>query len=804
MQLSPVDDVRLRGAVTILAAHGIHTPAIDEGIKRENWPPLLVVQALTDVHFYAPTALQLGVDMAMLPPLPTNAPEPGTIGGAPKPTPASLTSDVASILAPQGEPILFDYALDSLRGVPLTDLDGVGESNRENLDKANICSVWDLLMKIPLRYLDRSELTPMSILQSGQKSVTFIGEVISKRVNYAKTPYARFTISDGVTHVSCMFFRATWMGHRFKQGDNVLVHGDVTDFNGFLSMSSPIMESLSDTNVPLLAIYPQSPTHQVTTWLLRKAALDALRRIPRLDDPIPTEMLERRKVMGRLEALQAIHVPESAAQATRGRERIVYDEFLRLQLALGVIAHAKKKESGIQHRSTGTLVDAWRRTLPYALTGAQDRAIADIRADLHSEAPMNRLLQGDVGAGKTAVLIATALMSVEGGHQAVIIAPSEILARQHFEEISEALTPMGIQVDLLVSKALPRPRKDVLRDLADGTCKLAVGTHSLLQDTVDYHQLGVVVIDEQHRFGVDQRAVLSTKGAGGKTPDTLQATATPIPRTSAITVFGDMDVSILDEKPPGRSPIVTQWIPEASPDDDDAECWQAIRGEVARGRQAFVVCPLVQNSAGQASETKMAASAESTAEELRDGALQGLRIGVVHGKLKPADRSAVMTAFVSGDLDVLVATTVIEVGVSVPNATVMVVLDACKFGLAQLHQLRGRVGRGKFAGQCWLGGEAVGDGQARMEAMCGTDDGFKLSALDLEIRGPGSLISTAQAGKESGLVVADLIQDEAIHMAAREDAQALLARDPSLARHAKLRVEVQLALGDQADYLLKS
>ena len=809
--LSTLDNMRLRNIAECLAEYGVHTPAIDESLRRTTWPPLLELQTLVDVHHYSTTAESLGMDVAMLPAPPKNAPAPCTIGGrrlagtvATMVEPEKFSRDVSEILAPSGEPLLFDGSLDSLRGVPLDDLDGVGEENRKRLVKAKISNVWDLLMKIPLRYLDRSELTPMSLLAPGMKSVTFVGEVKSVKNSYKGMKYSRFIITNGVNNVAAMFFRATWMADRFERGDRVLIHGDVTDFRGQLSMSSPIIEDFSDASTPMVAIYPQSQTNQVTTWLLRRAALDALRRIPHLDDPIPETVLQGRGLMGRLEALQAIHVPASAADANKGRERVVYDEFLRLQLALGVIAHAKRTESGIRHEVTGELVDTWRQALPFSLTGAQNDAIEQIRQDLTGPAPMNRLLQGDVGAGKTAVLIATALMCVEGGHQAVIIAPSEILARQHFEEIKEALAPMGVQVDLLVSKSLPRPRKEVLADLADGTCRLAVGTHSLLQTTVDYHQLGVVVIDEQHRFGVDQRAVLSGRGVGGKTPDTLQATATPIPRTSAITVFGDMDVSILGEKPPGRSPIVTHWLPHADTTSPQAQCWVEVREQVAQGRQAFVVCPLVKNTAGQASETKMAASAESTAEELSAGALAGLRIGVVHGKLKPADRSAVMADFVAGDLDVLVATTVIEVGVSVPNATVMTVLDATKFGLAQLHQLRGRVGRGKHPGQCWLVGEADGDGKQRMEAMCSTDDGFILSALDLEIRGPGSLISTAQAGKESGLVVSDLIEDEAIHMAARVDAQQLLARDPSLARHGKLRAEVQLALGDQADYLLKS
>lgn len=807
--ISAVQRGRLRHAARVLDSYGIATPAISEAIARDQWPPMLETQLLVYIHWKADAALQLGVDVDLLPPVPENPPMPGTFGqvAAVEPVlelPTRTTSSAAEIVAPQGTPLDFDGSLDSLKGVPLADIDGMGEKNQERLGKMGLKSVFDLLHHIPLRYLDRGELSRLAELRSGMKDATFAGVVSDVTVRHGRTPYVRFTVADGGHRISCMFFRAAWMAHRFKKGDTVLVYGDVSDFNGSLTMSNPIMEVLTDTTAPMVSVYPQSQTHRVNTWLLRRAAIDALRRIPTLDDPVPEALLKHRQLMSRLDAFKALHVPSNATEATWGRERVVYDEFLRLQLSLGVMAYNKRQEAGISHQCDGKLLAQWRSGLPYALTGAQDRAIEEISADMRTPRPMNRLLQGDVGAGKTAVLVGAALNAIEAGHQAVIVAPSEILARQHFEEMQQALQPLGIQVDLLVSKLLPRPRKSVLADIADGTCKLAVGTHSLLQPTVVYQGLGVVIIDEQHRFGVDQRAALADAGPGGKTPDILQATATPIPRTSAITQFGDMDVSILDEKPAGRSPVLTRWVDSAPTTDSDNEVWQALKEQVNQGRQAFIVCPLVTNSAGQASETKMAASAEATAEELSEQALAGLRIGVVHGKLKPAERNERMAAYVAGELDVLVATTVIEVGVSVPNATVMVMLDAQKFGLAQLHQLRGRVGRGKHPGQCWLVGEAVGDGAERMEAMCATTDGFELSAMDLAIRGPGSLTATAQAGKESGLRVANLIADEQIHLAARNDAQAILARDPKLLRNSTLRFEVAAALGEDAAYMLKS
>lgn len=809
--LAAVARARLRSAARALTTHGVSTPALVECQRRDQWPPLLEVQVIVDVHHHSQIAAQLGVDVDMLPRPPEGAPPAGTVGGRGDVTVSeavdlgsTVVADAASVVAPVGAPLDFDGLLDSLRGVGLDELGELRAEEIERLGKAGITSVWDVLMRAPRRYLDRSDLIRVGELRPGMKAVTFAARVRSISVSYGRVDYARFTLADGDSTVSVTFFRAAWMAKRFRRGETVLVHGDVGEWNGKPTMSSPIMEDLEDATAPMVAVYPQSQKNQVSTWLVQKAAIAALRRIPHLDDPLEPSMLAPLGFGSRLEALRALHVPQTAEDAQRGRDRLAFDELMRLQLAIGVIRESQRRAGGIAHPVDRRLVDQWISGLPYPLTGAQARAISDVAGDLADPTPMNRLLQGDVGAGKTVVLTAAALLVIGGGRQAAIVAPSEILARQHYEEMRESLEPLGVQVDLLVSRHLPRPRKQVLADLADGTCRLAVGTHSLLMDTVTYRNLGIVIIDEQHRFGVDQRSALSGRGDGGLMPDMLQATATPIPRTSAITEFGDMSVSVLDEKPPGRSPIVTQWVESADLSDADASCWSEVRRQVSQGRQAFVVCPLVHGSGGKVSETKMAAAADEVAVQLGAGALLGLRMGVVHGKLAPAQRSEVMAAFVAGDIDVLVATTVIEVGVSVPNATVMVVMDASKFGLAQLHQLRGRVGRGRHPGQCWLVGEANGDGAQRMEAMCSTDDGFVLSALDLEIRGPGSLVSTVQAGRESGLVVADLVADEELHVEARRQARALLARDPQLLRHRTLRFEVETALGDQADYLARS
>ena len=433
--ISAVQRGRLRHAARVLDSYGIATPAISEAIARDQWPPMLETQLLVDIHWKADAALQLGVDVDLLPPIPENPPMPGTFGqvAAVEPVlelPTRTTSSAAEIVAPQGTPLDFDGSLDSLKGVPLADIDGMGEKNQERLGKMGLKSVFDLLHHIPLRYLDRGELSRLAELRSGMKDATFAGVVSDVTVRHGRTPYVRFTVADGGHRISCMFFRAAWMAHRFKKGDTVLVYGDVSDFNGSLTMSNPIMEVLTDTTAPMVSVYPQSQTHRVNTWLLRRAAIDALRRIPTLDDPVPEALLKHRQLMSRLDAFKALHVPSNATEATWGRERVVYDEFLRLQLSLGVMAYNKRQEAGISHQCDGKLLAQWRSGLPYALTGAQDRAIEEISADMRTPRPMNRLLQGDVGAGKTAVLVGAALNAIEAGHQAVIVAPSGSISRK--------------------------------------------------------------------------------------------------------------------------------------------------------------------------------------------------------------------------------------------------------------------------------------------------------------------------------------------------------------------------------------
>ena len=501
----------------------------------------------------------------------------------------------------------------------------------------------------------------------------------------------------------------------------------------------------------------------------------------------------------------------------QARDRLAFDEVFRVQAVLIGRKRALAMQSiGISHNQgdgpAGDLVGRFLETLPFKPTGAQQRVISEIKNDLFGPHPMHRLLQGDVGSGKTVVAVAAMLVAVQGGMQAAIMAPTEVLAEQHALGIKSLLadfqlpdagTLMGdrpLRVELLTGSVTGAARKSILAGLADGTVDIVIGTHALIQDAVDFARLGVVVVDEQHRFGVEQRAALRDKGAeiDGRrsTPDVLVMTATPIPRTAAMTVYGDLDVSVLDELPPGRTPIVTKWVDGPI---NEVGAWDDVRDAIGAGQQAYVVCPLVEESA-----KLEVASAEETIERLAAGELKGMRLGLLHGRMTPSEKDRVMSEFRAHELDVLVATTVIEVGVDVPNATVMVILDADRFGIAQLHQLRGRVGRGAIASRCWLVTSDHNEENPRLEALVQSTDGFLLAEVDLEIRGEGTLMSTAQKG-ENDLRLASLRSDREMIEHARQLVQRLIDDDPNLDRHRELRDELELLLSpDDLDYLFKS
>ena len=525
--------------------------------------------------------------------------------------------------------------------------------------------------------------------------------------------------------------------------------------------------------------------------------------------------------MERGPAFESIHFPDEIEQAIPARKRLVYDELFRLELALAMQKrHQMETSVGIVHTFDGELVSRFVDGLPYEFTGAQTRVLEEIEADLATRQPMHRLLQGEVGSGKTVVAVATLLRGVEGGWQGALMAPTEVLAEQHYLGVRSLLADAGlspglgshlgmeslfdgggpaVHVGLLTgSTAAANYDPDITKQqlaavIASGQVDLVVGTHALIQEGVDFSKLGVAVIDEQHRFGVAQRVLLKEK-AGEAEPDLLIMTATPIPRTLSMTLYGDLDVSIIDEMPPGRTPVATKSISKL----DEAKAWEVVVHEVEKGRQAFVVCPLVD-------ESPKVEAASATAEHERLSALMpDLRVGLIHGQMRSGDKESVMAAFRSGEIDVLVATTVIEVGIDVPNASVMVIEDAQRFGLSQLHQLRGRVGRGKYPGRCiLLADPTTTEGEDRLTAMVSTTDGFRLAEEDLRIRGQGTVFGTRQSGVKD-LKITDILSDFEVLVGARRDAFAMVDSDPGLDQHPDLRDEVVAVHGSEVDWLFVS
>ncbi len=563
-------------------------------------------------------------------------------------------------------------------------------------------------------------------------------------------------------------------------------------------------------------MYPASAKVGLTSWEIGTFVAEALERAGEFADPLPAEWRAALELWGRTEAFAAIHRPESFEDKDAARRRLVFDELFRTQLALVLRRRAFEVNARALHHDvsprevTGgvadTLMARFLAALPYELTTAQRRALAVIVADMAGPFPMHRLLQGDVGSGKTVVALAALLAAVQSGHQGALMVPTEVLAEQHIAAVRALLGdlegPGGmaggeVRVELLTSRVKGKARGAVLEGLAAGEVDIVVGTHALLTAEVTFASLGCVVIDEQHRFGVEQRATLRAKGADGD-PDLLVMTATPIPRTAAMVIFGDLDLTTLDELPPGRLPVTTEWLP-GSGHRGEKRAWAKVHEEVAAGHRAFVVCPLVSESL-----RVEAKSATEEYERLSAGELAGLRVGLLHGQMAPAAREEVMGHFRAGELQVLVATTVIEVGVDVPEATVMVVESADRFGIAQLHQLRGRVGRGGTPSWCYLlGGE---EGNERLTAVAGSTDGFALAEADLRVRGEGTLFGARQKG-QSDLRLASLTDpgDLALLTEARRVADVLVAEDPHLTAHPGLAEEVKVLMSeDEGEYLFKS
>ncbi|MEY4174173.1 MAG: ATP-dependent helicase RecG [Actinomycetota bacterium] len=702
--------------------------------------------------------------------------------------------------------------LRDLAGLGVDRLKGVGDRKLEALREVGVTTVLDLLTTYPRRWVDRTNECRVSDLQPGHEALVLVTvRSVSKRVGRNRRPIVEAVVGDGSGRFHVVFFNQAWRERQLREGLPIALFGKPEVYRGSLQMSNPIVDLIGDRTGRIVPIYPQSDKASLSTWEIAGWVEDALRKCaPRgIADPLPAEVRDRLGMMGRSTALHGIHMPDTYAEKEAARRRLAFDELLRVQTLLVMRKRAMEREQrGIRHDVGGELTSRLRSALPFPLTGAQQRAITEIEADLAGVHPMHRLLQGDVGAGKTVVAVSTLLAAVQGGHQGALMAPTEVLAEQHAAGVRRMLTGVTVpdpgnlfgdrplRVELLTNRVSGAERRDVLAGLADGSVDIAIGTHALIQEGVEFRSLGVVVVDEQHRFGVEQRAALRDKGDNGAVPDVLVMTATPIPRTAAMTVYGDLDVSVLDELPPGRTPIVTRW---ANGPLLEQAAWASVRAQVHEGRQAYVVCPLIDES-----EKLEVASAQETFDRLSADDLQGLRLALLHGRMPSSDKEAVMDRFRRGEVDVLVATTVIEVGVDVPNATVMVILDADRFGIAQLHQLRGRVGRGRHESECWLVTQEVDGENPRVQALVDSADGFVLAEVDLELRGEGTLMNTAQKGR-SDLKLASLRRDRELVELARSVAFELVDDDPLLDRNPLLLDEVRLLFTDDDEaFLFKS
>jgi ATP-dependent DNA helicase RecG len=679
-------------------------------------------------------------------------------------------------------------------------------------------TVLDLLHLYPRRIHDRTAVTSLADLEIGEETTVF-GTVVRtiSRFTKQRRKMVVATVEHGDARLEVTFFNQPWREKQLAAGTEIAMFGKVETFAGKVRMTNPIVDVIGAAGEArtgrIVAVYPQSSKAELSTWEIAPAVARALEFTGEVYDPLDAAVRAPLRLVDRTTALHDVHRPESTEQHRQAERRLRFDEFLVAQV--GLVARKRAlaaAEIGIRHAIEGPLVGEFLHRLPFDVTADQTRAIAEIRADLARPAPMHRLLQGDVGSGKTVVALAAMLVAVEGGYQAALMAPTAVLAEQLYAVALRTYgdlvpgapgenllgeTTSGVR--LLTNRTSAKERAEIATGLREGTVHIVIGTHALLYGDSPFTNLGLVVIDEHHRFGVEQRDVLKQR-AGELVPDVLVMTATPIPRTAALLVYGDLDISVLAAMPAGRQAVATEVLVRDT--SETARAYARVRTEVAAGRQAFVVCPLVEGS-----EKIEARAATERAEELRAGELEGLRIGLLHGQMPAPDKEAVMDAFRARELDVLVATTVIEVGVDVPNATVMVIEDAQRFGLAQLHQLRGRVGRGGGGSWCYLIADtATEDAAARMEAMAETTDGFVLAERDLEIRGSGQVFGERQSGQrvDRHLRLARLPRDEKYVGHARSTAEALLDSDPDLADHRPLAEEVEDLLGDDVEYLFKS
>lgn len=705
---------------------------------------------------------------------------------------------------------------------------GVGPRVAEWLQQKNISTVEDLLYYLPFRYEDRLNPRGIGELRPGEMA-TVIAEVRNTGVfRTSKMPIFEMVAAQGRSSLKCIWFNGSYLRDRFKPGQLVALYGKVEegwkgkglqivqpqfeildgspgDLEGSESEDAKAYESLEVGRI--VPIYESAANGKLTSRWFRRVIHGALENLrPDIPDGIPEPLCRRLDLMDRRQAFNQVHFPPAgevfadlAEQRTPAHRRLIFEELFFLEVGLELKRHRMRQRVGIAFELNDKVREAIKKILPFHPTAAQKRVLREIAEDMQHPSPMRRLLQGDVGSGKTIVALQAAVIAIENGYQVAMMAPTEILATQHYLSARSVLEHAGYRVVLLTGSQEEERKRGNRRHIAQGNAHLVIGTHALIQEKVEFHKLGLVIVDEQHRFGVMQRFRLMKKGEAE--PDTLVMTATPIPRTLALTLYGDLDTSILDELPPGRTPISTRKIS----DERAAEVWEFVRKQVKAGRQAYVVYPVIEGAAEEQPEMEFAATAPSGGksglkaamqmyDELSAKIMPDLRVGLLHGRLDPEEKETTMRRFQQGEIDVLVSTTVIEVGVDVPNASVMVIEHAERFGLSQLHQLRGRIGRGAAKSSCILmtGGKISPEGEERLKTMVRTQDGFEIAERDLELRGPGEFFGTRQAGMP-GFRVANLLRDRKLLDLARLEANRIVEqKNPEITAADRERIMVHL------------
>jgi ATP-dependent DNA helicase RecG len=711
----------------------------------------------------------------------------------------------------------------------------VGDRTAKVLETTfGIKSIGDLMRHYPRRYMVRGELSDISALHEGDET-TILAQVYSastRPMRGRKGSMLEVVVTDGTDKLSLTFFNQAWREKDLKVGRQGLFAGKVGVFNNKKQLAHPDYEMIPDGSDvdsavegfagKYLPVYPASA--KMPSWKISQCAQLAIGSLEEIQDFLPSSIRDKHKYPSLHQALVQLHQPADLDHAELSRERLTFDEAFLLQSLLVMRRiELKKLNSVSRKRISGGLLDAFDKTLPFELTAGQVAVSKEIESDLSQPHPMHRLLQGEVGSGKTIVALRAMLAVVDSGGQAALLAPTEVLAAQHLRTIQKLLGELGqggmlggsekaTQVTLITGSQNAAARKEALAMAATGSAGIVIGTHALLGEKVEFKDLGLIVVDEQHRFGVEQRDALKEKAI--LPPHLLVMTATPIPRTVAMTVFGDLDVSTLRELPLGRQPITTHVVPVKEKPSFLERAWQRINEEVAQGHQAYIVAPRISADSDAnadidflfGEESSEITSVEELAPTLHAGPLKGLKIAILHGRLSADEKDTTMQAFTKGDIDVLVSTTVIEVGVDVPNATIMVIMDADRFGVSQLHQLRGRVGRGTSPGLCLLVTQCEEETPARerLNAVAGTLDGFELSRIDLEQRREGDVLGASQSGTQSQLRLLRVLRDEALIEQARDDAESLIATDNDLSDYPALRAELAQLQRDQAvDYLDK-